>query len=339
MASAEELIEHAEALLAERRLAAAAGMFQHAHAAGAHPNRCDAGRWMIAMLEGDLERAWLRSDAIRARGVADEHRFWNGEALDGRRVIVRCLHGFGDAVQMFRYAPLLKARAASVVWEVPPRLVELAPLFPGVDEVVTWGEGAPAETPQWDVQIEVVELPYVFRSQACELPLAAKYLALPDKSVREAALKMGERTGPRAGLVWAAGEWNRMRSVPPACLRPLWSESGFEWWNLQGGEARTALDSMRDATVFCGDGIVALAATIANLDVVVTVDTLAAHLAGAMGKPVLLMLQHEADWRWQVGREDTPWYPHTRLVRQPAPGDWPSVVSAVVEALQAGKAR
>ncbi len=92
---------------------------------------------------------------------------------------------------------------------------------------------------------------------------------------------------------------------------------------------------MRDATAICGDGLLTLAATIANLDLVITVDTLAAHLAGALGKPAWVMLQHAADWRWMTARDDSPWYPSLRLFRQQRPGDWKSVVEAVRDALEA----
>ena len=293
------------------------------------------------MRAGDFRTAWQLSDAIRARGLPDPHRFWHGEPLARARVVVRCLHGFGDAVQMLRFAPMLQSLAASVVYEVPPALYELAPCFagirPGVDQVITWGDHAPARPPAFDVQVEVMELPYVFRTEAPDLPLATGYLKLPPPLLARTAARMGTSTAPRIGLVWAAGEWNPSRSLPVGHLAPLLATPGVEFWNLQGGPARTQLthipNRIPDQTQITGPGILNLAATIAHLDLVITVDTLAAHLAGALGIPTCVLLQHTADWRWQTTRTDSPWYPTLRLFRQPTPNDWPSVIHQIRQTL------
>jgi hypothetical protein len=336
---ATDWLYRAEEMLDGRRLSEACEIFHQAEAMGASPDRCSSGRWMTAMLCGDFEAAWQESDAIRMRGTPDPHRFWNGEDLRGARVIVRCLHGFGDAVQMFRYAPRLREVASRVIFEVPQRMLSLAPLFRGVDEVITWGEAAPEEPPEWDVQVEVTELPYLFRTKLNELPITPRYLDLPGEIVQQAADAMGPATKPRIGLVWASGEWNPERSIPLALFEPMVLEASVEFWSLQGDaaalDARPWIDRgmVGDATAICGDGLVALAATIANLDLVITVDTLAAHLAGALGKPAWVMLQYAADWRWMIARDDTPWYPSVRLFRQPKPGDWSGAVGAVRDAL------
>lgn len=333
-------LECAEDMLLQRRLREACEIFHEAEAMGALPDRCSSGRWMASMLGGDFDAAWRESDAIRARGVPDPHRFWNGEDLRGARVIVRCLHGFGDAVQMLRYAPRLRQIASHVIFEVPPRMLTLAPFFEGVGEVVTWGKPTPKEPPEWDVQVEVTELPYLFRTTLNELPIETNYLKLPEDRVRQAAHAMGPATQPRIGVVWASGEWNPERSIPLSLLEPIMRESSAEFWSLQGDtaaqEARSWIEAgmLRDATAICGDGLVALAATIANLDLVIPVDTLAAHLAGALGKQAWVMLQHAADWRWMTSCEDCPWYPTLRLFRQPRPGDWSGTINRVRDALQ-----
>ncbi len=324
----------AERMLEERRLAEAVAAFDLAEAMGADANGCAAARWTAAMLCGDFEAAWRESDGIRQRGTADPHRFWMGEDVRGARVMVRCLHGFGDAIQFLRYMPRLQALAKQVIVEVPPRMVSLAPLLDGVGEVVTWGEMAPGTPPDWEVQIEVMELPYLFRTGAVELPLAVEYLRVLTGDLNEAARVMGPARGFRVGLVWAAGEWNVARSIPFEFIECLARSGDAEFWSLQGGEAcgeAAALVSegiLRDAGE-CGDGLRVLAAVIANLDLVITVDTLAGHLAGAMGKPVWLLLQHAADWRWMTDRCDSQWYPNTRLFRQPSEGDWSGVVEEV----------
>ena len=318
-----DLLEEAESLLAQRDLIGARRAFHNAQAAGADPDRANGGLWQTHMLLGDFEFAWQQSDALRARNAPDPHRFWQGEDIRGKRVIVRCLHGFGDAVQMLRYAPRLEALASEIIFEVPPRLVPIASCFEGVHNVITWGEEAPRETPAWDVQVEIMELPYLFRTTCVQLPITTRYLTLPPEAIQQAAEKMGEATRLRVGLVCSAGTWNPSRSVQ----QPQLNHPHIEFWNLEG--QGSASSSHRSQVEITGDGILPLAATIANLDLVITVDTLAAHLAGAQGIPAFLLLQHAADWRWLHAHTDTPWYPSLELFRQPTPGDWHNPLTAV----------
>jgi hypothetical protein len=332
------LLSRAEALLATRKLAPALDCFHAAEARGNDPDRCAAGRWMVHMLRGNFAAAWQESDAIRRRGAPDPHRFWNGEDISGRRVIVRCLHGFGDTVHFMRYAAQLNNRAAQVIWEVSPAMKDLAPCFRGVEHILTWGEEC-RETQEWDMQIELMELPYIFRTTIAELPIGSKYLTLPTRTVRNTAREMGPRTVPRVGVVWGAGSWNAARSIPVALLRPLFETEGCEFWNLQGGPLRRVGDELGDGVTLCdsaacNDGLLRLAAVISQLDLVMTVDTLAAHLAGSLGIPVWLMLQRAADWRWMEARDDSPWYPSLRIFRQPAPDAWADVLHSVEDKLQ-----
>jgi hypothetical protein len=322
--TADRLLHYARIMLERRDLPAALAAFDRAQAAGVAADTCAAGRWMTHMLAGNFAAAWRESDAIRSRGAPDPHRFWEGQELTGQRVIVRCLHGCGDAVQFLRYAPLLRARASRLIIEVAPPMVQIARCFQGVDEVVTWGNNAPLAPPRWDVQVEVVELPYLFRTEPAALPLAVNYLHLPDQP----AIAPSGR--PAVGLVWAAGNWNTQRSIPFTLLQPLLHMSEYEFWNLQGGCARGEWEG----GLACGDGIMELASAIARMDLVITVDTLAAHLAGAMGKPAWVLLQYAADWRWMTSRSDSLWYPSLRLFRQPRPGDWESAVGAVQQELK-----
>jgi hypothetical protein len=241
-------------------------------------------------------------------------------------------------VQFLRYAPLLNRRAAKVIWEMPPAMIDLARCFHGVEHVLPWGEECVAGR-DWDVQIEVMELPYIFRTTVADLPIASGYLQLPDAVIGRVAKEMGPRVCPRIGVVWSAGSWNESRSIPFHLLRPLFEIDKCEFWNLQGGPSRylgaeaerTTL--LRD-TAACNGGILCLAGVISQLDLVVTVDTLAAHLAGALGIPAWLMLQHAADWRWMANRNDSPWYPSLRVFRQPSPGAWDDVVRAATERLR-----
>jgi hypothetical protein len=338
-AIAEQLLQDAEECLDRRDLGIAARGFDAAEWMGADGDRCAAGRWMAAMLQGDFGRAWRESDAIRRRGAPDPHRLWSGDEICGKRVIVRCLHGFGDAVQFLRYASALRARAAEVIYEVAPRFMELARCFDSVNRVITWGKDAPERLPEWDVQMEVMELPYFFRTEMRDLPVAERYLRIPEQARTIAARAMGQSDRIRVGLVWSAGVWNLSRCVPFRVLAPILKSEEFEFWNLQG-EGESVEPPAGDRGLLrevsgCRNNLLTLAAVISQLDLVITVDTLAAHLAGALGIPAWVMLQYAADWRWMTGTSESPWYKSLRLFRQPRPGDWLSVVGEIRASLPA----
>lgn len=334
----EEKLVQAESDLHERRLAIALSGLSEAEILGADPDRCSAGRWLAQMLLGNFEAAWRESDLIRERETPDPHRFWLGEGLENKRVILRCLHGLGDSIQFFRYLPRLGALAKKLTVEVPPPMLELAPFFDGMGRVVTWGKKAPLIPARWNVQIEVNELPYIFRTQSSELPIAERYLRLPKDVLQPNELQRSDSGSIRVGVVWSSGHWNPSRSVPFDLLRRITNAPGCEFWNLQGGEARQQWSQLGPARHLhaaesCADSLLKLAAYAEQMDLVITPDTLAAHLAGALGVPAWVMLEHAADWRWQHGRSDSPWYRSLRLFRQPRAGDWHSVVHAVEAAL------
>ena len=330
---------HAQRVLQLRELDAAIKAFTEAEVSGADPDHCCAGRWMAWMMKGEFSLAWGESDAIRRRGAGDPHRFWQGEYLRGKRVILRCLHGLGDAVQFLRYMPDLRSVTDRLVLEVPPALVELAPCFVGVEEVITWGSEAPTVPPDWDVQVEINELPYLFRTTTEELPLATNYLRLAGGSLQRVALQPSKSSSLRVGVVWASGDWNPLRSVPFNLLQRILTCRDCEFWNLQGGGERKrwselpAGPHLHNAEA-CESSVLQLASIIAQLDLVVTSDTLAAHLAGALGIPAWVMLERAADWRWQQRRNDSPWYPSLRLFRQTRDGDWANVIADIGSALQ-----
>jgi hypothetical protein len=338
MSLGEELLQHAEVMLTQRNVPMAVAAFNSAEAQGADPDRCAGERWVAHMLAGNFAAAWRESDAIRRRGAPDPHRFWTGDNLAGQRVILRCLHGFGDAVQFLRYVPRLRSLASQLIIEVAPAMLEIATCFDGVEDVITWGSDAPEVPPGWDIQVETMELPYLFRTELSDLPIARSYLSLPEDLKRRAARVLGVSSLRRVGVVWAAGAWNAERSIPLEILQPLLQTANCEFWSLQGGAAqgewRMLPDPLclRDAACF-GAGILRLAAIVSQLDLVITVDTLVAHLAGAMDKPAWVVLPYVADWRWMVGRSDSPWYPSLRLFRQPTPGDWQTPVSNVGQSL------
>lgn len=327
----------AEQYLELRSLDDALACFTLAERMGADPDRCAGGRWFAWMLLGDFEHAWKESDAIRSRGIPDPHRFWQGQDIRGKCVIVRCLHGLGDTVQQLRYITPLRVLAKNVIVQTPPELTEIAACIAGDENVISWHTPVSPE-PDWDVQVEVTELSYIFRSTMTSIP-SAPYLTLPQKAIESASFELGPKRKPRIGVVWQASSWDNARSIPLHELRPIFETDGFEFWNLQGGPARRQWGELpfhsrlRDCSA-CENGLLPLASVISHLDLVITVDTLVAHLAGALDIPTWVLLQHAADWRWLVSRPDSPWYPSIRLFRQHRPRTWGPVVGAVEAALR-----
>ena len=342
---ADDVLNEARRLLMKRDLVGAGAAFTVAAMHGADADACGGGRWEVAMLRGDMEAAWRETDLIRARAKPDPHRFWDGETLAGKKVVIRCLHGFGDTIQMLPYVAMVLEIAKVVVLEVQPELLALVRSLSLARterlQVITWGAEQPSIPPAWETQVEAIELPYIFRTLSWDLPLARSYLELPAADVAAMDGRMGGRTRPRVGLVWSAGEWNPHRAVDPAMFGRL-LHLPMEFWSLVHSRhwpeavASGIAGKLRDAAEM-GVGVLAMAEVIANLDLLITTDTLAAHLAGAMGVRVWVLLPFAADWRWMDGREDSPWYPTMRLLRQPAPGDWEAVLARVDEMLRAGE--
>jgi ADP-heptose:LPS heptosyltransferase len=314
--------------LRQRRIFEALAAYDEAEQCGFSPDQCASGRWMCWMLLGCFERAWQESRSIAERGAPDPHRLWDGQPFQGKHVMVRCLHGFGDAIQFVRYVPLLRRQAASVTVQTHPRLVSLMRGVQGADKVITWEEAEPS----WNQQIEVMELPGAFRTTVRSIPCAVPYLAVEPWRVDLSRKLLGGKERPKVGLAWAAAAWDSSRSLPRDAVTALAQLNGFSFYSLQlGPEAAFCADEMIAAR--STEEIADTAADICNLDLVISVDTMLAHLAGALGKPVWTLLPFRADWRWMWDRDDSPWYPTMRLFRQPAAGDWGPVIERVAESL------
>ena len=289
----------------------------------------DANEWMRLARSGDFEGAWCVSDRIRQRrrGHRDwtmprhfQH-VWDGSSLVDRRVLVRCYHGLGDTIQFIRYAPLLKAVARQVIVWAQPALLPLLRSAHGIDRLLPLHDGAPAI--EYDVDIEIMELPYAFRTTLSAVPCDVPYLAA-------VPLALGARR-PRVGIAWRAGEWDTRRSLDFSLVRTLLEETHVCWYGLQlqcGADEHHAALHQLDTR-----GLLRTARAIGAMDLVISIDSMPAHLAGALGVPVWTLLPHHADWRWLSGRCDSPWYPTMRLFRQPRPGEWSAVIDDVREAL------
>ena len=345
MLSPADTLAYAHVLLARRLVSSALSMFLEAEQAGAEADACAAGRWQCCMLLGRYEEAWAASQQIEARqratGNVDPLRFWDGKPLAGKHVMLRCLHGFGDALQFIRYAPLLRAQAASLCVEAHPKLVPLLGACDGVEQVIPWGPDAPAKLPAWNSQIEIMELPRIFLTTTATVPATVAYMQSSKLTQSRAAQALARgverRRGDRrlhCGFSWRASEWDPLRSVPLSQLAPaLEGLPDARAYSLQH-EGAAELAGARLTNIDSIDGSLAeMAACIALLDVVVTIDGVLAHLAGALGKPVLLLLPFAADWRWGLAAS-TPWYPRTRIFRQQRPGDWSHPIQQAREVLR-----
>jgi hypothetical protein len=289
--------------------------------------------WFRAVRRGDFAAAWRTSDAVlRAHaGVPcwdrprHEQWVWDGTRLDGRRVLIRCYHGLGDTIQFIRYAPMVKAVAAEVSVWAQPALLPLLRTVDGIDHLLPLHDGVCAA--EHDVDVEVMELAHVFRSTLATLPADVPYLhAGPAPLARDDRLAVG--------LVWRAGDWDERRSIPFPLLAPLAEIPGVALHLLQRGRALAEAPAGFGA-VSGSDDVTECARVMRALDLVVTVDSMPAHLAGALGVSVWTLLHADCDWRWMDGREDSPWYPTMRLFRQPRQGDWEPVVARVAAGLRA----
>lgn len=281
---------------------------------------------------GDFQRGW-REYEWRFPGAVPPERGvprWKGEALAGLTILLECEQGLGDTLQFVRYATLVAARGATVVVQCQsPSLKPLLQRVSGVASVHARGE----RLPRFDLWVPLLSLPRIFGARLDWLP-ASPYLS-PDPLKRGAwGMRIGSGKGLKVGLVWRGGRLPANRACPYAELAPLSEIHGIAWYSLQLEEPPDpALLPALDLSPKMGD-FGDTAAIMAQLDLVLSVDTAAAHLAGGMGVPVWTLLPYASDWRWLRGREDSPWYPSMRLFRQERPGEWRGVVTRVAAGLK-----
>jgi hypothetical protein len=280
--------------------------------------------------------AWLRARAGAACWHLPRHEqwVWDGRPLAGRRVLVRCYHGLGDTLMFARFVPPLRRSAAEVTMWAQPALLPLLATMRGVGPLAPLHDGTPEVA--YDADVEVMELAHAARATPATLPPPPQFAVAPAPLARDGRLAVG--------VVWECGDWDRAtRSVPAALLAPLARVPGVALHVLQRGPA---LDAFRAAPPFAAavsgsDDVLEAARAVRALDLVITIDSFPAHLAGALGVPTWTLLPHAADWRWMDGRGDSPWYPTMRLLRQPRPGDWAAVVAGAageLARLAAGRA-
>lgn len=305
---------------------------------------------MVLLADGDFATGWqLYESRWRMERVAYPAHAprWTGGNPAGRSFLLVAEQGQGDTLQFVRYAPMLAALGAHVHLMVQPALVRLLSGLPGIASVRSPTEPPPA----CDACIPLLSLPLAFGTSLATIPASVPYLSPSEQDRVAWKRRLASEAGLRVGLVWAGSAHDeqftahmvdRRRSLPLSALAPLAGVSGVRFYSLQKGPPATEapppgldLVDWMDAVEDFAD----TAALVAELDLVISVDTSVCHLAGALGRPVWMLSRHDACWRWLRDRSDSPWYPTMRLFRQDRPGDWAPVIHRVRSALEEWAAR
>jgi tetratricopeptide (TPR) repeat protein len=286
----------------------------------------------------DYEWRWRRTGvtAPKSRG----RRLWLGDTpLPGKTILLHAEQGFGDTIQFARYAPLLAARGATVVLEVPPELKSLLSRLDGVAAVLARGEAPPP----FDLHCPLGSLPLALKTELPSVPAPIPYLSAEKAHLDRWAARIESLPRPRIALAWAgnpAHDNDRNRSIAFRQLAPLFSALvGASFIGIQRelrGDDAAGLAAQPRLT-HIGSELATFddtAAVLAGCDLLITVDTAPAHLAGAMGRPVWVLVPFAPDWRWTLEGDTTPWYPSARIFRQSSLGDWDAVIARVAAALQ-----
>ncbi len=284
--------------------------------------------------EGWQEYAWRRRLGVWGAprdGVPE----WQGESLEGKTLLIEAEQGLGDMIQFVRLAPALKARGARLVLECQEALLRLMSTAAGIDTLVPRGT---QPLPATDLRAPLLSLPGLLGVDAEHIPAATPYLTAPPDRVAFWKDRLAPERGLRVGIAWAGNPEHTddaNRSCPPQFFRPLLELPGIAFYSLQKGSSA--------AQAFPGRGIrdyseewpdlAETAAFVTNLDLVIAVDTAVVHLAGALGARVWTLLPYSPDWRWQLNRDDSPWYPTMRLFRAPQPRAWTPLIREVAAAL------
>jgi tetratricopeptide (TPR) repeat protein len=294
------------------------------------------------LLQGNFEDGW---PAYEGRLQLQEFATpslpaprWDGGDLEGKTILLLVEQGLGDALQFIRFAPLVQQRGARVVVLGFPALLPLLGTCPGIDHLLATGEPLPSV----DVHARLMSLPLLLGTTLSTVPAAVPYLFADPALVSHWRGELSTIGGYKIGIVWKGSprhKQDHLRSVGPREFAPLAGMAGVHLFSLQVGESAEDLPVLEELGVtdlgsrFDPSTFADAAAVVRNLDLVITVDTAVAHLAGALGTPVWLALPYRPDWRWLLDREDSPWYPTMRLFRQPQPGQWPAVFERMAKEL------
>ncbi len=308
--------------------------------AEAHLNRSI--MWLAA---GDFERGWTEYEwrfrmKNRALPTVLGDR-WDGSPLNGRTLLLKAEQGLGDVVQFMRYAPLIpRGSGGSIILECPEGLIDLAKTCRGIDQLVIRGQAGP----KTDVFVPLLSVPGLLKTKLETIPAEIPYLSTDETRVAYWEQELSSIPGCRIGISWQGSlehRGDRIRSVPLARFQTLAKMRGVTLCSIQKGPGTEQLTDgsaegmqVHDFGARTQASFADSAALVQSLDLVVTVDTAVAHVAGALGVPVWVLVPCASDWRWLMQREDSPWYPTMRLFRQPKPGDWDSVFTRIAASLE-----
>ncbi len=292
---------------------------------------------LLELLKGDYASGWHNYE-VRWKVYAPRvfsQPLWHGQQLNSARILLHAEQGLGDSLQFLRFVPRVTEADGTVVLDVPINLHRIAALIPGIATLVSAG----APLPPFDFHSPLLSLPLAFGATLETIPAQVPYLTVPDDALRKAAAFSWPATGLCVGLAWSGNPnhpKNRSRSIPLALLEPLFRMEGVHFYSMQMGQAaeelKTVQAAITDLAPLTGD-MADTAAHMAHMDLVITIDTSIAHLTGALGKPLWVLLTRLPDWRWLLDREDSPWYPTARLFRQSKSGDWTPVIEKLHKAL------
>lgn len=302
------------------------------------PDVAEYERSYLSLLFGEMPQGWdLYESRLRIPGkVTPKRDFvqprWTGDPFPGQTLLLHFEQGFGDTFMYVRYAPLVKARGGRVLLLAQRQLADVVATCPGIDAVIVEGEPLPA----FDLHLPLPSLPCVFRTDLAAIPADIPYLdvpgRVPHREQLQALLALSEGK-TRIGCAWTGNPRHRRdheRSMPCGLLAPLAEIPDVSWFSFQylpGPKAPLpGLVSLTPILETFSDTAYGLS----GMDLVITVDTALAHLAGAMGIPVLLLVHFQPDFRWMLYRDDSPWYPSLRIYRQTSPGDWGGVIHEVL---------
>ncbi len=308
-----------------------------------HHANARSGLGILLLMRGDLAEGWeeyeWRLRSTERKGPKFPENPWQGENLAGKHIYVQAEQGFGDTLQFARYMPILVARGAEVTMRVHQQLVTLMrESLPDITIIGDRGDPAPY---QWDAVL--LSLPRTLKTRLETIPAQVPYLRAPAEAQSRWKVRFGKMKGLRIGIVWAGNPDHindTRRSIDLSTLAPLFAVPGASFASLQFGSRAADLKKLKrkppieDVAAEFKD-FVDTAAAISALDLVITVDTAVAHLTGALGKPVWVLLPWVTDWRWLLNREDNLWYPTMRLFRQKVGQDWSEVVAHIEKELTA----
>ncbi len=320
-------------------------------------------RAISLLVIGDLKRGFAEYEKYRWQHRREFFKapdffpepIWDGSEISGKTILLHTDEGYGDSIQFIRYAPLVQETGAEVIFACPSPLLRLFSVVKGIDLLIEESAIEEAASPRFHVHAPLLSLPHCFSTTLDSIPREIPYISFPTLKLQfqdslPTIPNITEATCMKVGIVWASGSRERAkrlnltggvhtRDCPLSYFTRLLSVEGVSLFSLQVGEQSSELDSFRneeriqDLSPLIQD-FADTAALINQLDLVISVDTAVAHLAGAMGKLVWTLLPSFPDWRWLQNRSDTSWYPTMRLFRQGRRGDWDSVFAQVLPALR-----